>query len=748
MERHLWGRSVSYGNLECASVPSENEETEGQKQNQPSKMWKVGRQRQEVSSKPLRESRLEVRGQLRQEQRGVQQVPLQLCVCVNGWIQVGFNLGVAALGLYVMWGFVWFVREDIQAKVELQLHETRNQINECANQYRLNGCATVPRVPILEEPCSAWERCMGQNPSMVSRRAAMTAQTIGEALNAAVVPIEGRTVAILSLLFLGLVVMSNLAFSIALLPLRPFPSRSSSSALESAPQSLNQTAEKGRGREGKKTEDTNRAELQTDVSRDLKLLSGLSRRHTTSELPFESHLESSAESPSMNPSLRTLPDRRHLSAPLLKRRRVSACMALPSFSFPSTREGAPVSAGISRRCEGSVHPESSGQKSLRQAEGRNVTPSSLVRKESRLCNERRGASLASDMETGQNRQSTRSHSCTPVPLHRGWRVVGDERKDQTLQSQPGSEFRRSFDDSVAGPERVQGSTGRLQMRSTSAPCFLFPSPHATASRGLPEVAHSRLDVYVFSPPAPAPWKVWVDALREYKPSFLTEERAQHERLIDAYRLRIEDDADHDLPRGIAARLLHLQQDGEIPNVSASVLDFLVFCRLAQKKHMIPEGWNWGEFLKTAEDLVIYSFDKGDAKEKWGSESFFAMGSLRSMATEVYGRAFGDNSKAEEGDMLGEEWEWQSALFSEGVRWDQIENLGDPPRTCARLDSESENDAADDEEEVKMIELDEDLFENVGGYDAWNRLARRVMENDESVLENNRDFVGLHEEFVF
>ena len=47
-------------------------------------------------------------------------------------------------------------------------------------------------------------------------------------------------------------------------------------------------------------------------------------------------------------------------------------------------------------------------------------------------------------------------------------------------------------------------------------------------------------------------------------------------------------------------------------------DFMVFCYLAVQANAISQPWNWGDFLKTAAENVVFAFEKSDATERWGS----------------------------------------------------------------------------------------------------------------------------------
>lgn len=71
-------------------------------------------------------------------------------------------------------------------------------------------------------------------------------------------------------------------------------------------------------------------------------------------------------------------------------------------------------------------------------------------------------------------------------------------------------------------------------------------------------------------------------------------------------------------------------------------DFFRFCVLVARRKVVPNDWNWGAFLKKAVIHVRFAFEKSDAKERWGGETYFdgaVLGgrSLRYTGTVVYGR---------------------------------------------------------------------------------------------------------------
>ena len=103
--------------------------------------------------------------------------------------------------------------------------------------------------------------------------------------------------------------------------------------------------------------------------------------------------------------------------------------------------------------------------------------------------------------------------------------------------------------------------------------------------------------------------------------------------VDCYRMRVDDDY------ALGGCYLHgLYSQPTSP--SKILRDFLVFCKLALARDVVPAGWRWGPCLQQAGEDLGYAFEKSDAQDKWGGEKVFraAMGgrSLRYTAEIVYG----------------------------------------------------------------------------------------------------------------
>eukprot|EP00965_Chrysotila_dentata_P151994 5022325-Pleurochrysis_carterae.AAC.8 len=104
---------------------------------------------------------------------------------------------------------------------------------------------------------------------------------------------------------------------------------------------------------------------------------------------------------------------------------------------------------------------------------------------------------------------------------------------------------------------------------------------------------------------------------------------RYEWLCDCYRMRVDDDMSWG---GGYMHGLYAEQP-----IAA---DFLVFCKLAAWRKVIPPRWDWAAFLRKSRQLLPFAFEKKDAKKKWGRENIFAVmtggRSLRATGEVIYG----------------------------------------------------------------------------------------------------------------
>lgn len=139
---------------------------------------------------------------------------------------------------------------------------------------------------------------------------------------------------------------------------------------------------------------------------------------------------------------------------------------------------------------------------------------------------------------------------------------------------------------------------------------------------------------------------------------------------------------------------------------------MVFSKLAVAHDVIPIGWDWPAFLRVAQTLLPYAFEKVDAKEKWGRENVFAEltggRSLRATAEVVYANSCQSQgasvemvSMAHRCQSPGPEW------HDVGGRhvWQELaRNLGENEawwlRPVPAGSADADEDASDEDEEVE------------------------------------------------
>eukprot|EP00928_Gymnodinium_smaydae_P034124 TRINITY_DN24262_c0_g1_i2.p1 TRINITY_DN24262_c0_g1~~TRINITY_DN24262_c0_g1_i2.p1 ORF type:complete len:772 (-),score=97.50 TRINITY_DN24262_c0_g1_i2:135-2450(-) len=168
---------------------------------------------------------------------------------------------------------------------------------------------------------------------------------------------------------------------------------------------------------------------------------------------------------------------------------------------------------------------------------------------------------------------------------------------------------------------------------------------------------------------------------------------QYEWLVDCYRMRVDDDYAWG---GGNLRGLYASAVGEGGRDSVAQ-DFLLFCKLAVSKCVIPEAWNWDAFLHTAKGLLRFAFEKSDAQEKYGSENVFAVAmggrSLRYTGEVIYGSSIMSMDESEEAMAMERtirQLRGQDSLYSDVggiVVW---RDMGLAPRAFASKDSSGRN----------------------------------------------------------
>jgi hypothetical protein len=155
-------------------------------------------------------------------------------------------------------------------------------------------------------------------------------------------------------------------------------------------------------------------------------------------------------------------------------------------------------------------------------------------------------------------------------------------------------------------------------------------------------------------------------------------------------------------------------------------ELFVFCKLAVKNKVVPPNWKWEAFLAKAIGLVIYAFEKSDAKEKYGGENVFSAfwggRSLRATGETIYGSSVTGDSDA----------------TNENAFLDAVES-------CKLFDDheDSEDDMRDDDSERRSYDGFEDygddvtpdyeelkcnICADVGGLPIWENFVEQLTQN--------------------
>mmetsp|Transcript_41369 Transcript_41369/g.69199 ORF Transcript_41369/g.69199 Transcript_41369/m.69199 type:complete len:268 (-) Transcript_41369:348-1151(-) len=188
---------------------------------------------------------------------------------------------------------------------------------------------------------------------------------------------------------------------------------------------------------------------------------------------------------------------------------------------------------------------------------------------------------------------------------------------------------------------------------------------------------------------------------------------QYEWLCDCYRMRMDD--------------AYCWGGGELRGVmnpeatpESVSTELFVFCKLAVKNKVVPPHWNWEAFLAKAIGLVIYAFEKSDAKEKYGRENVFSvfMGgrSLRATGETIYGSSVtGDSDATNENAFL-------DAVESCMLFGDHEDSEDYDRRTDDGSEDNGDNVTSNHEEEKRNI------CANVGGIAIWENFVEQLTQN--------------------
>ncbi|KAL0143029.1 Di-sulfide bridge nucleocytoplasmic transport domain-containing protein [Mucor lusitanicus] len=128
------------------------------------------------------------------------------------YMQMAFNIIISSTVLYIFGNIILTVRQDFRLKAEEHTEALHKEKLVCTNNYIINHCGQNDRIPAIEDMCNEWAACM--NRDKVVAQAKVSAEAIAEIINSFVEPISYKTLIFFSLLTLGTLVFSNVAFSI------------------------------------------------------------------------------------------------------------------------------------------------------------------------------------------------------------------------------------------------------------------------------------------------------------------------------------------------------------------------------------------------------------------------------------------------------------------------------------------------------------------------------------------------------
>ncbi|KAG9006676.1 hypothetical protein FRB94_000511 [Tulasnella sp. JGI-2019a] len=113
---------------------------------------------------------------------------------LTGYLTFGFKLILLLTSLLIGFSFIMAVKQDVDARVLEYSSELLHDIALCSQLYLTNKCHPDTRVPVVEQLCQDWERCMNKDPKVVGR-VRVWAETLGEMFNSFVEPIAWKTLA-------------------------------------------------------------------------------------------------------------------------------------------------------------------------------------------------------------------------------------------------------------------------------------------------------------------------------------------------------------------------------------------------------------------------------------------------------------------------------------------------------------------------------------------------------------------------
>ncbi|ANQ10808.1 Uncharacterized protein PCOAH_00054670 [Plasmodium coatneyi] len=132
---------------------------------------------------------------------------------IQRWIRVIFNVIITSLIVTLIYFTFVSVREDINKKVAIQMQNVKEESDSCKKQYYAHKCGTV-NLPILNDKCEEWLRCMKTDHKLYQDFSFLSAQMLGQLINAFIVQFEWKSICVIAFIFLLIFIGSNYALSI------------------------------------------------------------------------------------------------------------------------------------------------------------------------------------------------------------------------------------------------------------------------------------------------------------------------------------------------------------------------------------------------------------------------------------------------------------------------------------------------------------------------------------------------------
>ncbi|KAI7897299.1 Brl1/Brr6 domain-containing protein [Mucor mucedo] len=131
---------------------------------------------------------------------------------IINYLQMFFNVIVVGTILYIFVKIILVVKQDFRLKAKEHFEVLQHDRLTCSKKYMINHCGKDDQVPAIENMCNEWASCMHKD--LAVAQAKVSAEAIAEIINSFVEPISYKALIFFSLLIIGSLFFSNVAFGI------------------------------------------------------------------------------------------------------------------------------------------------------------------------------------------------------------------------------------------------------------------------------------------------------------------------------------------------------------------------------------------------------------------------------------------------------------------------------------------------------------------------------------------------------